>query len=280
MKQFRTMSLPYILWMAVMIVLPMLLIVMYAFTVKGNDVTTFRFTFENFSNFFKDAVFLEVLERSLAIAAATTILCVLIGYPAAYIIANSKGRQEVMLILLITMPTWINMLVRTYAWVGILQDDGLVNSLLSLIGFGRIKLLHTSFAVILGMVYNFIPFMILQIYTSLTKMDKSLLEAASDLGANKVQAFLRVTLPLSMPGVISGITLVFLPAVSSFFIPKLLGGGQYVLIGNVIESQFLTSGNWNFGSAISLIMAVIIMISMYITKKIDRGEEMEGGGKK
>ena len=280
MKQFRTMSLPYILWMAVMIVLPMLLIVMYAFTVKGNDVTTFRFTFENFSNFFKDAVFLEVLERSLAIAAATTVLCVLIGYPAAYIIANSKGKQEVMLILLITMPTWINMLVRTYAWVGILQDDGLVNSILSIIGFEKVKLLHTSFAVILGMVYNFVPFMILQIHASLAKMDKSLLEAAEDLGASKAQAFLRITLPLSLPGVISGITLVFLPAVSSFFIPKLLGGGQYVLIGNVIESQFLTSGNWNFGSAISLIMAVIIMISMYITKKIDRGEEMEGGGKK
>lgn len=277
MKQFRTMSLPYILWMAVMIVLPMLLIVMYAFTVKGNDVTTFRFTFENFSNFFKDAVFLEVLERSLAIAAATTVLCVLIGYPAAYIIANSKGKQEVMLILLITMPTWINMLVRTYAWVGILQDDGLVNSILSIIGFEKVKLLHTSFAVILGMVYNFVPFMILQIHASLAKMDKSLLEAAEDLGASKAQAFLRITLPLSLPGVISGITLVFLPAVSSFFIPKLLGGGQYVLIGNVIENQFLTAGNWNFGSAISLIMAIIILISMYITKKVDKGEATKGG---
>ena len=277
MKQFKTMSLPYILWMAVMIVLPMLLIVMYAFTVKGNDVTTFRFTFENFSNFFKDAVFLEVLERSLAIAAATTILCVLIGYPAAYIIANSKGRHEVLLILLITMPTWINMLVRTYAWVGILQDDGLVNSLLSIIGFGKVKLLHTSFAVILGMVYNFVPFMILQIHASLAKMDKSLLEAAEDLGASKTQAFLRITLPLSLPGVISGITLVFLPAVSCFFIPKLLGGGQYVLIGNVIENQFLTAGNWNFGSAISLIMAIIILISMYITKKVDKGEATKGG---
>jgi len=146
-----------------------------------------------------------------------------------------------------------------------------------MLGFERIKLLHTSFAVILGMVYNFIPFMILQIHTSLAKMDKSLLEAASDLGANKVQAFLRVTLPLSLPGVISGITLVFLPAVSSFFIPKLLGGGQYVLIGNVIENQFLTAGNWNFGSAISLIMTVIILISMYITKKVDKGEDSKGG---
>lgn len=158
------------------------------------------------------------------------------------------------------------MLVRTYAWMGILQDNGILNNILSLFGL-QTKLLHTDFAVILGMVYNFIPFMILQIHTSLTKMDKSLIEAASDLGADKIQCFLKIIFPLSLPGVISGITLVFLPAMSSFFIPKLLGGGQYVLIGNVIESQFLTAGNWNFGSAISLIIAVIIMISMYITKK-------------
>jgi len=277
MKQFKTMAYPYIAWIAVMIVAPMLLIFMYAFTVKGNSVTTFRFTLENFINFFSDAVFLDVLKRSLIIAIVTTIICIIIGYPAAYIIANAPGRKNVMLILLITMPTWINMLVRTYAWVGILQDDGIINSLLQMIGLGKIKLLHTSFAVILGMVYNFVPFMILQIHSSLAKMDKSLLEAASDLGANRVQAFLRVTLPLSLPGVISGITLVFLPAVSSFFIPKLLGGGQYVLIGNVIENQFLTAGNWNFGSAISLIMAVIILISMYITKKVDKGEDAKGG---
>jgi spermidine/putrescine transport system permease protein len=277
MKQFKTMAYPYIAWIAVMIVAPMLLIFMYAFTVKGNSVTTFRFTLENFANFFSDAVFIDVLKRSLVIAIVTTIICIIIGYPAAYIIANAPGRKNVMLILLITMPTWINMLVRTYAWVGILQDDGIINSLFQMIGFGKIKLLHTSFAVILGMVYNFVPFMILQIHSSLAKMDKSLLEAASDLGANRVQAFLRITLPLSLPGVISGITLVFLPAVSSFFIPKLLGGGQYVLIGNVIENQFLTAGNWNFGSAISLIMAVIILISMYITKKVDKGEDAKGG---
>lgn len=280
MKQFRRMAYPYIVWISLLIVLPMLLILVYAFTVKGNNVATIQFSLANFGKFFSDAIFLAVLRRSLLIAIGTTIICVLLGYPAAYIIANAKGRKKFMLILLVTIPTWINMLVRTYAWMGILQDNGIINTILGYIGIGPVKMIHTSFAVILGMVYNFIPFMILQIYTSLTKMDKSLLEAASDLGANKVQAFLRVTLPLSMPGVISGITLVFLPAVSSFFIPKLLGGGQYVLIGNVIESQFLTSGNWNFGSAISLIMAVIIMISMYITKKIDRGEEMEGGGKK
>jgi len=279
MKQFRSMAYPYILWISIMIVVPLLLICMYAFTTKGNDVTTFRFTLQNFTKFFSDTVFLEVLKTSLYVAIITTIICVLIGYPAAYVIAQASGRKKVWLILLITFPTWINMLVRTYAWMGILQDNGIFNRIIEFLGFGALTLIHTDFAVVLGMVYNFIPFMILQIHTSLSKMDKSYLEAASDLGANNVQRFLKITLPLSMPGVISGITLVFLPAVSSFFIPKLLGGGQYVLIGTVIENQFLTSGNWNFGSAISIIMAIIIMISMYITKKIDVDPSKEGGGK-
>ncbi len=269
MNHFKKMAYPYIIWISIMIVIPMFLILMYAFTTLGNDVLTFKFTLENFSNFFSDAVFIEVLIRSFNIAIITTIVCILIGYPSAYIIANSRENHKLILILLITLPTWINMLVRTYAWMGIFQDNGLINNILVFFGLETVKLLHTDFAVIVGMVYNFVPFMILQIYTSLTKMDKSLLEAADDLGASKIQAFLRVTLPLSLPGVISGITLVFLPAVSSFFIPQLLGGGQYVLIGNVIESQFITSGNWNFGSAISLIMAIIVMLSMYITKKLD-----------
>ena len=167
------------------------------------------------------------------------------------------------------------MLVRTYAWVGILQDNGLLNHLLSLLHIGPFQFMYTDFAVVLGMVYNFLPFMILEIHTSLSKMDPSYLEAASDLGADHVKAFFKVTLPLSIPGMISGITLVFLPAVSSFFIPKLLGGGQYVLIGNVIESQFLTSGNWSFGSALSLTMVIIIMISMYFTRKLDKNREDE-----
>ncbi len=277
MKQFRSMAYPYIVWSAVMIIVPMLMIVMYAFTQKGNDVLTFKVTLDNFVYFFSDPIFLEVLERSLWVAVLTTVLCLLLGYPVAYIIAQASGRKKVMLVLLVTIPMWINMLVRTYAWVGILQDKGLFNAILGFLGFDPISLIYTDFAVVLGMVYNFIPFMILQIYTALSKMDKSYLEAASDLGANKVQSFLKITLPLSLPGVLSGITLVFLPAVSSFFIPKMLGGGQYVLIGNVIESQFLTSGNWNFGSAISLIMAVIIMISLYVTKKIDKNGQSEGG---
>ncbi len=277
MKQFRRMAYPYIAWAVIMIIVPMLMIVMYAFTQKGNDVLTFKITLDNFLRFFSDPIFMDVLKRSLWVAVLTTVLCLLLGYPVAYIIAQADGRKKVMLVLLITIPMWINMLVRTYAWVGILQDKGLINTILGLFGLGPISLIYTDFAVVLGMVYNFIPFMILQIYTALSKLDKSYLEAASDLGANRLQSFLNVTLPLSLPGVISGITLVFLPAVSSFFIPKMLGGGQYVLIGNVIESQFLTSGNWNFGSAISLIMAVIILISMYITKKLDRTGLNEGG---
>ena len=277
MKNFRSMVYPYIVWSAVMIVVPMLMIIMYAFTKEGNSVMNIRFTLDNFAYFFKDKVFIDVLKRSLVIAVSTTLICILIGYPTAYVIAKMKPKSQMIMVLMITLPTWINMLVRTYAWRGILDKNGLVNSILGLFGIAPIKLLETTFAVVLGMVYNFIPFMILQIYTALSKMDESYIQAANDLGANKVQAFFKVTLPLSVPGIISGITLVFLPAVSSFFIPKLLGGGQYVLIGNVIETQFLTTGNWGFGSAISLIMAVIIIIAMYIARRIDKRISIKGG---
>lgn len=279
MNHFRKMAYPYVAWISVMVVAPMLLIVMYAFIQKSNDVTTFRFTLSNFIRFFSENVYTDVLKRSLYVAVLTTIICLLLGYPVAYIIAMAKPKRKGLMVLLITFPTWINMLVRTYAWLGILQDDGIINSLLTAIGIGPVKMIYTDFAVVLGMVYNFIPFMILQIYAALDKMDKSYIEAASDLGANKVQCFMKVTFPMSLPGVISGITLVFLPAVSSFFIPKLLGGGQYVLIGNVIETQFLTAGDWNFGSAISLIMAVIIMISLYITRKLDTDVTEAKGGR-
>ena len=275
MKQFRKMTYPYVIWISIMIVVPMLLILLYAFTKDGNEVTNFIFTFANFKRFLSDAIFLEVLWRSLKIAVATTVICILLGYPAGYYIAKSSEKIMMRWVLVITMPTWINMLVRTYAWVGILQDGGVISRFLEWFGLNDVVLLYTDFAVVLGMVYNFLPFMILQIYTALAKMDGSLLEASHDLGANRVQTFLRITLPLSLPGVISGITLVFLPAVSSFFIPKLLGGGQYVMIGTVIESQFLTAGDWNFGSAISFIMAVIIMLSMYAAKKVDKSEAAE-----
>ena len=276
MNTFKRLTYPYLIWMSIMIIIPMALILLYAFTKAGNEVATVQFTLENFVHFFTDADFLHTLWLSLRIALITTILCILIGYPIAYAIASGDEKRRNLYILFITLPMWINMLVRTYAWIGILSDNGLVNSILQWLGIAPQKLLYTDFAVILGMVYNFIPFMILQIESQLAKMDRSLLDAADDLGASAFQRFIKVTLPLSLPGVISGITLVFLPAVSSFVIPKLLGGGGYMLIGNVIENQFITVGEWNFGSAISMVMACIIMISMYVTRKLDKSDDVQG----
>ena len=278
MKRFSQLAVPYVVWVILMILLPMLLILFYAFTTSGNESVNFTFTFDHFISFFTDQDFLLILWRSLIIAFKTTIICVLLGYPIAYFIARSSDRVRNILVLAITLPTWINMLVRTYAWIGLLSDGGILSTILGFFGMGDTELLYTESAVLLGMVYNFIPFMILQINTSLCKMDHSLLEASADLGANKVQTFLRVTFPLSLSGVISGIALVFLPAVSSFFIPKLLGGGQFFLIGNVIENQFITVGEWNFGSAISMIMAVIMMLCMYLIRRVD--EHNSGGRKK
>ena len=269
MKRFSQLAAPYIVWAVIMQLLPMLLIVLYAFTDTGNEIMTFRFTLENFVKFFTDPDFLLVLWRSIKIALKTTVICVLLGYPIAYFIAFSPDRMRNMLILAITLPTWINMLVRTDAWIGLLSEGGIFSQILGLLGFEETELLYTEGAVLLGMVYNFIPFMILQINTSLSKMDRSLMEASNDLGADGIQTFLRVTLPLSLPGVVSGISLVFLPAVSSFSIPKLLGGGQFFLIGNVIENQFITVGEWNFGSSISLIMALIMMGTMYVIRRLD-----------
>lgn len=270
MKKFSHLAVPYIVWSLIMLLLPMLLIVFYAITDSGNTIINFSFTLDNFRKFFTDPDFLLVLWRSISIALKTTIICIVIGYPTAYFISRCSDKVRNILILVITLPMWINMLVRTYAWIGILSDGGILQKLFEMLGLGSPQLLYTEGAVLLGMVYNFIPFMILQINTALSKMDKSLLEASADLGANRYQTFWKIVFPLSLPGVISGIALVFLPAVSSFFIPKLLGGGQYFLIGNVIENQFITVGEWNFGSAISVIMAVIMMISMYLVRYVEK----------
>ena len=269
MKRFSQLAFPYIIWAALMLVMPMCLIALYSITEHGNSIVSFSLTLEHYVKFFTDPDFLLILWRSMVIAVKTTIICLLLGYPIAYFISRSKEQTQNLLVLAITVPTWINMLVRTYAWIGLLSDGGLFQKLLGIFGLHDVQLLHTEGAVLLGMVYNFLPFMILQINTSLCKMDHSLLEAAADLGANRVKTFAKVTLPLSLPGVINGITLVFLPAVSSFFIPKLLGGGQYFLIGNMIENQFITVGEWNFGSAISMIMAAIMMLLMMLVKNIE-----------
>ena len=269
MKRFSQLVIPYIAWAVMMLILPMGLIALYSFTKQGNTIVSFTFTLEHYAKFFTDPDFLIVLWRSLLIAFKTTVICLLLGYPVAFFISRSSEKLQNILVLAITIPMWINRLVRTYAWIGLLSEGGLIQRLLGFFGIARGELLYTEGAVLLGMVYNFLPFMVLQINTSLCKMDHSLLEASADLGANARQTFIRVTLPMSLPGVINGITLVFLPAVSSFFIPKLLGGGQYFLIGNLIENQFITVGEWNFGSAISMIMAAVMMLLMMLVRKVE-----------
>lgn len=275
MKSYRKLVWPYVAWMTLFIVVPMLVILLYSITTtKPNQAASLQFTLENFIKFF-DPVFLKVLLKSLRIAGITTFFCLIIGYPLAYIISKQSVKTQTLLILLITIPMWINMLIRTYAWVSLLSDKGLINMFLGWFGLGPIKMLETDFAVILGMVYNFLPFMIIQVYTVLSKLDNSLVEASYDLGANRFRTFRKVIFPLSLSGVISGITLVFLPSLSTFVIPKLLGGGSYFLIGNLIENQFINLGNFHFGSAISLIMAVLIMVSMQIADRYDRDSNIE-----
>ena len=277
MKKFSNLAVPYIVWAVIMLLLPKGLNALYSITRQGNDIISFSFTLEHFQKFFTDPDFLLILWRSIVIAFKTTLICLLLGYPIAFFISRSNEKLQNILVLAVTIPMWINMLVRTYAWIGILSEGGIISQILGFFGLQNTELLYTEGAVLLVMVYNFLTFMILQINTSLSKMDKSLLEAASDLGANKLQTFVRVIFPLSLPGVINGINLVFLPAVSSFFIPKLLGGGQYFLIGNFIENQFITVGEWNFGAAISMIMAVLMMLMMMLVRNV---ENHNTGGKK
>lgn len=215
----------------------------------------------------------------------TTVICLLIGYPIAYMISKCQERTQTLLILLITIPTWINLLMRTYAWMSILSNNGLINHALQALGFAKMHMMYTDFSVVIGMVYNFLPFMILPIHTSLTNMDKSLTEASMDLGASRVQTFFKITFRLSLSGVLTGVTMVFLPAISAFVIPKMLGGGQYSLIGNFIEQQFITVGNWHFGSAVSLVLAVIVIALMALIYKAEKrtnmsNEDEEGGSRR
>ena len=272
MKHFKNLTKPYLVWSLLLIVIPLVMIVLYAFMGEGNSVLTFEFTFKNFAKFI-EPTYLSVFAKSLRIGIVTTLLCLILGYPLAYIISKMNEKTQDLLILLVTIPMWINTLLRTYAWMKLLSDNGIVNSLLGLLGIDPINMMYTDFSVMIGMVCDFLPFMIIPIHTSLHKMDRSLLEAAGDLGAHPIQAFWKITFKLSLPGVLNGVMMVFLMAISTFVIPKLLGGGQYVLIGNLIENQFISVGDWNFGSAISMILAIIILLFMSAMKKIDRQQE-------
>jgi spermidine/putrescine transport system permease protein len=222
-----------------------------------------------------DPLFIGVFLRSVRVAVICTLICFILGYPAGYILASKEFKNKTFIVFLFLMPMWMNFLLRTYAWMTILENNGVINSLLELLGFERMVLIYTEQAVMLGMVYNFVPFMVLPIYTVLKKMDTRVIEAAKDLGANPVKVFMRVILPLSLPGVVSGVTMVFMPAVSTFVISDLLGGSHVFLIGNVIEREFLTAGNWGFASALSVVLMVTVLITIWLFSLIDKTGEDE-----
>ena len=266
---------PFILWMVLFTIAPIVLVVIYSMTDASG-----AFTLANFAAFL-DPIYINVLLRSIGMALLCTLICLLIAYPAAYFLSQKDIDKKGVLILLFIIPMWMNFLLRTYAWLTLLESNGLITSLVNrVLGlFGaqqEVRLLYNYGAVLMGMVYNYLPFMVFPIYTVLNKMDYRLGEAAADLGCNPWQALYKVTMPLSIPGVVSGITMVFMPSVTTFFIPRMLGGGNTMMFGDLIESKFLTEGNWNVGSALSLIMMVLILISLSILRMADPNGE--GGG--
>nr|WP_319488265.1 ABC transporter permease [uncultured Caproiciproducens sp.] len=261
---------PYVVWMSIFIIVPMILVVIFAFTDKNG-----AFTLKNITGV---GQYSNVFLRSIWLGALATVISLVLGYPLAYIISHINVRRQGMMIMLVMLPMWMNFLLRTYAWMTLLEDNGIINNLLAALGMGKLHLINTQGAVVLGMVYNYIPYMILPLYSVLTKIDINVVEAAQDLGANNVKVFSKVIFPLSMPGVISGITMVFVPAVSTFIISKMLGGGANLMIGDLIDMQFLGSAyNPNLGSAISLVLMVLILICMGIMNQFDDGESNGGG---
>ena len=262
----KSAAVPYVFWMAVFVVIPLVLIVVYAFTNFDGE-----FTLSNFDNI---DVFLQVFGNSVVLALIATAICLLIAYPFSYFLAQEGALVRKVAMLLIMLPMWMNFLLRTYAWMSILENNGFLNQLLGLLGLGPVHIINTDIAVVLGMVYNFLPFMILPIFSVIDKLDRRYIEAAQDLGANKRETFRRVIFPLSLPGVLSGITMVFIPSISTFAISKLLGGGMSFLLGDLIEMQFLGSAyNPHLGSAIALMMLVLEVIATMITNRFGGGEE-------
>ena len=271
-------AIPYVIWMALFVVAPIIMVVIYAFSASVGG-----FTLDNFA---KMGTYTVVFTRSFKLALIATAICVLIGYPVSYKMSKEGPRFQRLAMVLIMLPMWMNFLLRTYSWMAILENNGLLNQLFRKIGlialynniFGTdisfFRMINTQGAVVLGMVYNYLPFMILPIYSVIVKLDHSLIEAARDLGANSVQVFRRVILPLSLPGVLSGITMVFVPSVSTFAISKMLGGGTEMLLGDLIEQQYM-GGAYNpyLGAAISLVMMVIVVICMSVMNRFGEGEE-------
>ena len=271
-------AIPYVIWMALFVVAPIIMVVIYAFSTADGGATL--------ANFAKMGTYTVVFTRSFKLALIATAICLLIGYPVSYMMSKEGPRFQRLAMVLIMLPMWMNFLLRTYSWMAILENNGLLNQLFRKIGlialynsvFGTdisfFRMINTQGAVVLGMVYNYLPFMILPIYSVIIKLDRSLIEAARDLGANSLQVFRRVILPLSLPGVLSGITMVFVPSVSTFAISKMLGGGTEMLLGDLIEQQYMGGAyNPQLGAAISLVMMLIVVVCMVIMNRFGEGEE-------
>lgn len=259
---------PYTVWAAGFIILPLFVILYYAFTTE--DAT--GLTLANFS-YVLTKENLKALGLSLWLSLVSTVICLLLAYPLAMILTSRNVSQTSFIVLIFILPMWMNSLLRTLAWQTLLEKNGVINSILSFLHLPALNIINTSGAIVLGMVYNFLPFMVLPLYNILLKIDKDVINAARDLGANSVQTFFRILLPLSMPGIVSGITMVFIPALTTFVISDLLGGSKILLIGNVIEQEFKQTNNWNAGSALSMILMVFIVLSMFVMNKYDKEGE-------
>ena len=271
---------PTVFWLGLFLLVPLVLVTITSLTTRGAyGETVYRWTLGNYARFF-EPLYLEILWRSVVVAFWTTAICLAVGYPFAYFLAQVPRHRRGTLLMLVIVPFWTNFLIRTYAWVVILRTTGVINTVLQALGLIRepLTLLYTPGAVLVGMVYGFLPFMVLPLYTSIEKLDHSLLEASSDLGAPPWRTFLRVTLPLTMPGVVAGTILVFIPALGMFVVPDLLGGARTMLIGNLIQNQFLTARNWQFGSAASIILMALVTVGllMYARTFGFEGEELVG----
>ncbi len=259
---------PYIVWMLIFIFAPLLLVFYYSFTNADG-----AFTLDNIISLDNYA---GIFIRSILYGIVTTAISLVLAFPLAYAISQKSIRYQSTIIILLMVPMWMNFLIRTYSWMNILSDNGIINTVITWLGFEPVRMINTSGAVILGMVYNFMPYMVLPIYSVISKMDKSVIEAAQDLGCNKFNVFSKIILPLSMPGVASGITMVFVPSVSTFYISQKLGGGKYDMIGDTIERQFQTSYNYNLGASISLVLMILLLVCMAFMNTFT-GEEDEGG---
>ena len=259
-------SVPYIIWMVIFTLIPLGVVGYYALTDPDTGVFTW-------SNIMELGTYLPVFGRSIGYAVISALLCLLLGYPVAYFIAHRGPLGQKILYMLVMLPMCMSFLLRTLAWVGLLQDTGIINNFLDAIGIGRLPLIRTPGAVVLGMVYNYLPYMILPLYSTIVKINPRLIEAAEDLGCNSVQVFGRVILPLSMPGILSGMTMVFVPAVSTFYISQKLGSTDIVLIGDIIERQFKQGDNANMGAALSLLLMVLVFVCTGIINRFGGGEE-------